>query len=49
MIFGVRDGEVGIIGYFWKGSGLLSCLIDSVGFREADMAWDPDEGDLGVD
>jgi len=48
MIFEVSDGEAGITGYFWKESGLLSCLIDSVVFREADVARDPDESDLGV-
>jgi len=35
MIFEVSDGEAGIIGYFWKGSGLFSCLIGSVVFRES--------------
>jgi len=48
MIFEVSDGEAGIIGYFWKGSGLFSCLTDSIVFREADVARDPDESDLGV-
>jgi len=47
MIFEVSDGEAGIIGYFWKGSDLFSCLIDSVVFREADVARDPDGSDLG--
>ena len=46
--FEVSDGEAGIIGYFWKGSGLFSFFIDSVVFREADVARDPDESDLGV-
>ena len=49
MIFEVSDREVGIIGYFWKRSSLFSCLIDSVVFREVDVARDPDESDLGVD
>jgi len=49
MIFKVRDGEAGIIGYFWEGSGLFDCPIVSVVFREADVARDPDESDLGVD
>ena len=31
-----------------KGSGLFSCLIDSIVFREADVARDPDERNLGV-
>jgi len=48
MIFEVSDGEAGIIGYFWKENGLLSCLIDRVVFREVDVAPDPDESDLGV-
>jgi len=48
VIFEVSDGEAGIIDYFWKGSGLSSCLIDSVVFREADVARNPDESDLGV-
>ena len=48
MIFKDRDEEASIIGYFWKGSGLFSCLIDNVVFREADVARDPDESDLGV-
>ena len=47
MIFEISDGEVGIIGYFWKESGLFSCFIDSVVFREADVARAPDESDLG--
>jgi len=41
MNFEVRDGEAGIIGYIWKASGLFSCLIDSVVFKEADVARDP--------
>ena len=51
MIFKVSDGEAGIIGYFWRGSGLSSCLIDSVAvvFREADVAQNPDDSDFGVD
>ena len=49
MIFEVRGGEAGMISYFWKGSGLFRCLIDSVVFREADVAQDPDESDLRVD
>jgi len=48
VIFEVSDEEAGIIGYFWKGSGLFSFFIDSVVFREADVARDPDESDLGV-
>ena len=48
MIFEVSDGEAGIIGYFWKGSGLFSCLIDKVVFREAGVTRDPDECDLGA-
>jgi len=48
MISEVSDGEAGIIGYFWKGNGLFSYLIDSVVFKEADVARDPDESDLGV-
>ena len=48
MIFEVSNGGAGIIGYFWKGSGLFSCLVDSVVFGEADVAQDPDESDLGV-
>ena len=48
VIFEVSDEEAGIIGYFWKGSGLFGCLIDSVVFREADVARDPDESNLGV-
>jgi len=48
MIFEVSDGEAGITGHFWKGSGLFSCLIGSIMFWEADVAWDPDESDLGV-
>jgi len=48
MIFEVGDGEMGIIGYFWRGGGLFSCLIDSVVFKEAGVARDPDESDLGV-
>ena len=47
--FEVRDGKAGIVGYFWRGSGLFSCPIDNVVFREADVARDPDESDLGVD
>jgi len=49
MIFEVRDGAAGIIDYFRKGSGLFSCLIDSVVFRETDLARDPDESDMRVD
>ena len=49
LIFEVSDGEAGIIGYFWKVSGLFSCLIDSVVFRKANISRDPDEGDLGAD
>jgi len=49
MIFEVRYGEAGIIGYFWKGSNLFSCVIDSVVFRKADVTRDPDESDLEVD
>jgi len=48
MIFEVSDVEAGIIGYFWKKSGLFSCLIDSVMFREADVTRDPDKSDPGV-
>jgi len=48
MVFEVSDGEASIIGYFWQGSGLFSCLIDSAVFREANVAGDPDESDLGV-
>jgi len=48
VIFEVSDGEAGIIGYFWKGSGLFSCRIDSIMFKEADVARDPGESDLGV-
>ena len=48
MIFEVRDEEAGLIGYFWKGSDLFSCLMDSVVFREVDVARDPDESDLAV-
>jgi len=48
MIFEVSDGEEGIIGYFWSERGLFSCLIDSVVFREVDVARDPDESDLAV-
>jgi len=48
MIFDISGGEAGIIGYFWKGSGLFSCLIDNVVFREADVARDPDGSYLGV-
>jgi len=44
----MSDGEAGKIDYFWKESGLFSCLIDSVMFREADVARDPDESYLGV-
>jgi len=47
MVFEVSDGEAGIIGYFWKGSGLFSCLIDSVVFREVNVSRDPDKSDLG--
>jgi len=46
MIFELSDGEAGIIRYFWKDSGLFSWLMDSVVFREADVARDPDETDL---
>jgi len=46
VIFEVSDGEAGIIGYFWRESGLFSFLIDNVGFREADVARDPVESDL---
>jgi len=48
MIFKISNEEAGIIGYFWEGSGLFSCRIDSVVFREADVARDPDESDQGV-
>jgi len=44
--FEVRDGKAGIVGYFWRGSGLFSCPIDNVVFREADVARNPDESDL---
>jgi len=44
----VCDEEAGIIGYFLKGSGLFSCLIDSVVFKETDVARDPVESNLGV-
>ena len=43
MIFEIGDGEAGIIGYFWK-SGLFSCLIDNVVFREVNVSREPDEG-----
>ena len=49
MIFEIRDGEAGKMGYFWRGGGLFSCLIDSVVFRDANVSRDPDEGDLGAD
>jgi len=49
MIFEIGDGEAGKIGYFWEGGGRFGCLIDGVVFREANVSWDPDEGDLGVD
>ena len=49
MIFEIGDREVCKIGYFWKASGLFSCLIDSVVFREANVSRYPDEGDLGAD
>jgi len=49
MIFEIGDGEVDKIAYFWNGGGLFSCLIDSVVFRETNVSWDPDEGDLGAD
>jgi len=47
MILEVSDEEAGIIGYFWKQSGLFSYFIDSVVFREEDVARDADESDLG--
>jgi len=45
MIFEIGDGEADKIGYFWKGGGLFSCLIDSVVFREANVSRDPDEAE----
>jgi len=49
MIFEIGDEEAGKIGYFWKGGGLFSCLIDRVAFRVANVFRDPDEGDLAAD
>jgi len=49
MTFEVRDGEAGMFDYFWRGSGLFNCLIDSVVFGKVDMARDSDESDLGAD
>ena len=49
MIFEIEDGEAGKIGYFWKGGGLFSCLIDNVVLREVNVSQDPDKGDLGAD
>jgi len=49
MIFDVANEEAGIIGYFWKGSDLFSCHIDSVVFGEVNMTRDTDESDLVAD
>ena len=46
MIFEVSDGGGGYNRLFLEGR--FSYLIDSVVFREADVARDPDESDLGV-
>ena len=42
----IEDGEAD---YFWKGSGLFSCSIDSVVFGEANVTRDPDQGNLRPD
>ena len=51
MVMGIEvgDEEAGIIGYFWKGSDLFSCFIDSVVFGEANVTRDPDQGNLRPD
>jgi len=49
MIFEIGDGEADKIGYFWKRGGLITCLIDSVVFRKANVSRDPDESDLEAD
>ena len=50
MIFEIGDGEAGKIGYFWKGGGLFSCLIDGVMFSkpvcpgiQMKVIWEPIE------
>jgi len=49
MIFEIGDEEARKIGYFWKGGGLFTWLIDSVVFRAANVSRDPDDGDLKAD